>query len=218
MVSPFAHASPPAGNGQGASEALTVDVSPPQYVNVAFALGSNISVASVTGGAYKLTESNANLTNSVQFEPMNYSVYRLTLSSASSGANFADVSVRGVSYDAAVSNFSAYGVITLDLTVNSTISPQPSAGGPSTGTGTAFLGFTRTGLEIIGFIAVATGLYLFILATRYRPELSLAGLVLVVLGGMEILGILLALEALGVYLAGFAAISLAWRVHLRRRG
>ena len=218
MASPFVNASPQAGYGQGASEALAVSVAPLQHVYVAFAPGSNVSVVSVTGGTYQLTESNANLTNNVQFEPMDYSVYQLVLSSLSSGANYASVSVQGASSDAEASNFSAYGEITLSLTVNSTSAAQPSVGASQPGTATTFLGFTQTGLEVLGAIAVVTGAYLFVLATRYRAELSLAGLVLLVVGGMEILGILLALEALAAYVAGFAAISIAWRVHVRRMG
>lgn len=218
VASPIAIASQQSGYPEGASETLAVSVAPLHYVSVSFALGSNVSLVSATGGVYRLTESNANLTNLVQFEPMNYSVYQLVLRSISSGANFACVSVQGVPSDTIVSNFSAYGGITLDLSVNSTSAAQASVAASPVGTGTTFLGLTPTGFEILGGVMVATSAYLFVLAARYRPELSLAGLVLLVLGGTEILGIILALEVLAVYMAGFAFISVAWRVHVRRKG
>lgn len=217
VASPLGLASAQSGSAQGASEYLQVSVSPPQYVTVAFASQANVSVVSVTGGVYVITESNANSTNSVKFEPMDYSVYQLVLSSVSAGANFAYVATQGGSSNAAVSNFSAYGGITLHLTVNSTNRGQGGAAPTPASGGGASVPFSQTALEVMGALAITAGVYLFVLAVRYRPVLSLGGLGLLALGGMEFLGVIPVLGLLAAYLASFASISLGWKIHTRRR-
>lgn len=217
MAFPSGFVSAQSAPAQTASEDLQVSIPAFQYVTVAFAASANVSVVSVSGGVYTITVSNANSTNSIRFTPMNYSIYHLVLNSASAGANFAYVSKQGAIYDTAVSNFSAYGGIIIHLTVNSTV--QGQGGTPTTPAsgGGASTPFNQMTLEVMGALAVTAGVYLLVLAVRYRPELSIGGLALITVGGMEFLGPLLVLGLLAAYLLSFATISLGWRIHTRRK-
>lgn len=215
---PLAFGASQPGSAEGASESIQVNVAPLQYVRVTFAAGTNVSVLSVTGGAYSLTLSNVNHTNAVQIVPMDQSAYEVTLSSVATGASFASVSVQGSPQDTQVSNFSSYGNITVHLSIDATHTGERAVVSPQTGSAGTFISFTQIELEVIGSLAVAAGVYLLVLTFRYRPELSLIGLALVVLGGMEIVGALLALLALAAYLTGYVALGLGWKIHLRRRG
>lgn len=205
-------------NPQGAIESLQVNIPSLHYVKVTFAAGANVSVVSVSGGVYDLTVSSADQANTVQFEPMNSSLYHLVMASVSSGPNFAQVSVEGSPHDTLLANFSSYGDIALNLSVNSTGTPQTTTPVAPADSGPAPRFFTPVGIEVLGALAAATGVYLLVLGVRYRPEFSLAGLALLSVGGMAVLGILLALEMIAVYLAGFVAVSVAWKVRARRRG
>lgn len=201
------------GSPQGADVSVQVTVAPRQYVVVAFPAGANVSVLPVTGGAYSITQADANSSDTIRFEPLNQTTYEVALVSAVDGANFASVSVQGTP----VSNFSAYGQITLHMTVHATNSGAPGAvSNPTTGAG-VLSGFTQVDFEVMGALSAAAGVYFIVLAFRYRPKLSLVGLALLVVGGASILGALPALMVLGAYIAGFAALNVGWKIHLRRK-